>query len=303
MLSFSACNSSNETVLGITSETVDDVQLFEGKLERVSNFPTKHVKPRNVDVWLPENYSKDKDYAVLYMHDGQMLFDANTTWNGQEWDVDRVASQLVNNDVVKPFIIVGIWNIAEDRRSDYWPKKAYDKLSDEGVKYVAESIKKVDDEIIASNSDGYLKFITSDLKPYIDAKYSTLKDRDNTFVMGSSRGGLISMYAISEYPEVFGAAACMSTHWTGTYANENNPVPDTFLEYMDEHLPDSKTHRMYFDYGTTTLDEIYLPYQTMVNAILKKHGYTTNLRFEGAAHTENDWQERLETPLTFLLKK
>lgn len=302
-LSFTACNSNSDTVLGITSDIVDDIQLTSGSLERVAQFPSKFIKERCVDVWLPEGYSNKQEYAVLYMHDGQMLFDAKKTWNKQEWNVDSVATKLIQSKTVKPFIVVAIWNIKSERESDYWPKKPYDNLSEEGKQYVSESFKKANIVIKPAQSDGYLKFITSELKPFIDAKYSTLTDKANTFIIGSSRGGLISMYAISEYPEIFGGAACLSTHWTGTYSNENNPVPNSYLKYMSDNLPDFQSHKMYFDYGTKTLDEIYLPYQTQVNATLQKHGYNTNLRFEDADHTENAWQKRLDIPLTFLLKK
>ena len=99
----------------ITTKIVNDVNLSSGILERIENFPTEFIKPRNVDVWLPDGYSEDRKYAVLYMHDGQMLFDATTTWNKQEWKVDEVASQLMKDGKVKDFIIVAMWNISEIR--------------------------------------------------------------------------------------------------------------------------------------------------------------------------------------------
>ena len=286
----------------ITTYIVKDIALSGGTIQRINDFPSKFIQPRNVDIWLPEIYSEEKKYAVLYIHDGQMLFDANKTWNKQEWNVDSIASNLINKGATKEFIVVAIWNISELRNSNYFPEKVFDIMSQKDK----DSLHNVGIKlgwINTINSDNYLKFIVEELKPYVDSNYSTLSDMDNTAVMGSSRGGLISMYAICEYPEVFGNAACLSTHWIGTYSNEDNQIPYAFLEYMDNNLPDSKTHKMYFDYGTKTLDSLYLPYQDRVTDLLLEKGYTKNLKFEGANHSENSWSERLDIPLTFLLGK
>jgi predicted alpha/beta superfamily hydrolase len=100
-----------------------------GKINRIIEFPSKYVNKRNVDVWLPDNYSSEKKYAVLYMHDGQMLFDSTTTWNKQEWRVDEVATELMNSNKTKDFIVVGIWNDGQNRHADYFPQKPYENLS------------------------------------------------------------------------------------------------------------------------------------------------------------------------------
>lgn len=300
LILLTSVSSQNSDSLKISRVT--DINLSSGKLMRIENFPSKFIKPRNVDVWTPEGYSKDKKYNVLYMHDGQMLFDSTTTWNKQEWKVDEIASRLMRVNKTKDFIVVAIWNIAALRNSNYFPEKVYNTLStkDKDSLY-STGIKR--NWINTINSDNYLKFIVHELKPYIDFQFSTLSEADHTSIMGSSKGGFISMYAICEYPEVFGAAACLSTHWIGTYNNENNQIPNAFFEYMDENLPDYQSHKLYFDYGTKTLDEMYLPYQNTVDMLLKKHHYSTNLKFEGADHTENSWNKRLDIPLVFLLKK
>ncbi|NRA91645.1 MAG: esterase, partial [Psychroserpens sp.] len=112
-----------------------------------------------------------------------------------------------------------------------------------------------------------------------------------------------SMYAISEYPEIFGSAACMSTHWIGTYSNINNPIPNAFMNYMTSNLPDASSHRLYFDYGTETLDQKYLKYQDKVTELLNSKGHNINIKFEGTDHSENSWNKRLDQPLEFLLAK
>lgn len=281
-----------------------DITLYKGEIHRVANFPSKYIQSRPVDVWLPESYVENKDYAVLYMHDGQMLFDAKTTWNKQEWKIDEWASKLMDEDKTKDFIVVAIHNIADIRWQDLFPQKAFN--------FISESIKDSLVDIagkknIKLNGDNYLRFIVEELKPQIDKTYSTQADVANTFVMGSSMGGLMSMYAISEYPEIFGGAACLSTHWVGAMPMADNPYPDAIFKYMEANLPKASEHKLYFDYGNKTLDAHYPQYAPRVDEILKAKGYTEtnskNLFFEGTDHSENSWNARLDQSLIFLLGK
>ena len=123
-------------------------------------------------------------------------------------------------------------------------------------------------------SDGYLKFWVTELKSFIDKTFSTYTDCRHTFIMGSSMGGLISMYAICEYPQVFGGAGCLSTHWPGIFMMNNNSIPDAFVNYLKSHLPNPKTHKIYFDYGDQTLDAMYPPLQAKVDEVMKEKEYT-----------------------------
>ena len=290
------------------SQDLPDVS--SGKIERLKNFESKYVTDRNVDIWLPDNYSKEKKYAVLYMHDGQMLFDANKTWNKQEWGVDEIVSKLIKEGRIKDCIVVGIWNISEERHSDYFPQKPFESLSKEVKDSLLNDAKRYEQGKLFSKgiqSDNYLKFIVQELKPYIDENYSVYTDKSSTFVAGSSMGGLISMYAVCEYPEIFGGAACLSTHWIGTFTDKNNPIPDAFFNYMEENLPDPKDHVLYFDYGTETLDALYEPFQLKADEIIKSKGYDNSrflsMKFEGHDHSENAWRNRFKIPLTVLLRK
>jgi len=294
--------------LQIVAEDLDSINLSSGTIKRITVFPSEYVRPRNVDVWLPEGYSKDKKYAVLYMHDGQMLFDATTTWNKQEWKVDEVASQLMKDQKTLDFIVVAMWNHADIRHPNYYPQKPFEALSQKYRDSIVSVAKKqYGSDFKSPDSDSYLKFIVDEVKPYIDGNYSVKTDTQNTFISGSSMGGLISMYALCEYPNVFGGAACLSTHWPGITPYEGNPIPETFFKYLEENLPSPKTHKVYFDYGTATLDKFYLPYQHRVDEVLKLKGFdesnSRNLRFVGHAHDEISWAKRLDIPLTFLMKK
>ena len=266
---------------------------------------TRITSPRNVDVWLPENYDTTRSYSVTYMHDGQMLFDSTTTWNKQEWGADEVASALMRENKLRPCIIVGIWNRGDYRYTEYYPEKSLNGLSKHRRSRLVKKAMKGD-----PLGDEYLDFIVSDVKPFIDSHYKTLADRENTVIIGSSMGGLISLYAICEYPDVFGGAGCLSTHLpmgnVGFFTKYDNARARAFRRYLEASLPDPATHKIYFDYGTGTLDKWYAPYQKKVDGVMKKARYSEGnwitLRFEGHDHSERSWNKRLHVPLTFLLK-
>ncbi|GGI55830.1 alpha/beta hydrolase [Winogradskyella haliclonae] len=290
----------------IKFQKLDSAILFAGSLHRVEAFPSKFIKPRPVDVWLPENYSKDKKYAVLYMHDGQNLFDATTTWNKQEWMVDEWSSKMMEKGITKDFIVVAIHNIPQIRWQDLYPEKAMSYMN-EKVRDSLITLAKKSNFNVDFKGDEYLSFIAKELKPVIDKQYAVYTDKANTFVGGSSMGGLMSMYAVAEYPDVFGGAACLSTHWPGAMPAPNNPHPKAIFDYMKENLPNAGMHKLYFDYGNKTLDQYYPKYAPNVDAILKAKGYTDsdskNLFFEGTNHSEQSWNKRLDKPLLFLLGK
>ncbi len=285
-------------------------KVVTGTLKRIDSFPSKYITPRNVDVWLPDGYTSNKKYAVLYMNDGQMLFDSATTWNHTAWNVDDIVSKLKNENKIKDVIVVGIWNGGQTRHADYFPQKPFETLSLTEQDSIYHSKRTGGASIFNGykiKSDNYLKFIVEELKTYIDKNYSTYRDRKNTFIAGSSMGGLISMYAICEYPNVFGGAACLSTHWPGIFTLESNPIPTAFLGYLKKHLPKPKNHRIYFDYGDKTLDAMYPALQEKVDKVMVSNGFTSKnwitKYFAGDDHSEKAWSKRLDIPLLFLLSK
>lgn len=289
--------------------SVAQVRVSSGKVQRFENFKSKLIDARNVDVWLPDGYSNKEKYAVLYMHDGQALYDAESTWNKQAWEVDEIAGKLIAEGKTQKFIVVGIWNNNSKRHPEYFPQKPYQSLTQIQRDTITAQLQKAGrtQEVFTPYSDLYLQFLVTELKPFIDKTFATKKDQKNTFVAGSSMGGLISMYAICEYPKVFGGAACLSTHWPGTFSSENNPIPDAFVTYLKKKLPYPKNHKIYFDYGDQTLDALYPPLQQKVDVVMQEKGYSsTNWMskfFPGENHSEEAWAKRLDVPLLFLLKK
>ena len=284
-------------------------KVSNGKIQRFENFSSKYVVSRNIDVWIPADYSPSKKYAVLYMHDGGSLYDSTIMWNRQEWGVDETMGKLISENKIRECIVVGIWNAADLRHLEYFPQKPFESLASVQQDSIFKANRNNGESIFKTDtlkSDNYLKFLVKELKPFIDSSFSTLKDQSNTFVAGSSMGGLISLYAICEYPNVFGGAACLSTHWPGIFTVENNPIPAAFMNYIGKHLPSPNTHRIYFDYGSATLDAMYKPFQQMADSILKLKGFGpknwVTKEFPGEEHSEKAWSRRFYLPVLFLLR-
>jgi len=283
-------------------------KVLRGRIERLENLRSAYVSPRHIDVWLPEGYPSNREYAVLYMHDGQMLFNGEVTWNKQYWGVAETMGELIRTGKIRDCIVVGIWNSSGSRHSEYFPKKPFDDLPVAYREFLLKQAKRGDEIPLFTTSirsDDYLKFITEELKPFIDHKYVTMSNAENTFIAGSSMGGLISIYAVCEYPLVFGGAACLSTHWIGIFTDRDNPIPDVFIKYLSQNLPSPVGHCIYFDYGTETLDALYEPCQLKVDQIMVSKGYTAanwqTRKFVGEEHSEEAWRKRLHIPMTFLL--
>lgn len=260
---------------------------------RFENFTSRHVPPRHVDVWLPPGYDDGHGrYPVLYMHDGQNCFNPQEASFGVAWEAQHALERLIATGEARPAIIVGIWNVAPRRWIEYRPARPFDYLSKSTRRKVLAGLGG------PPKSDAYLAFIVEELKPHIDGRFRTLPDSGDTAVMGSSMGGLISLYALCEYPDVFGAAGCVSTHWPA--------VEGVITPYLRDRLPDPASHRLYFDYGTHTLDALYRPLQERVDAVVAAAGYTSGVNwltraYPGTGHFELDWQRRVHVPLRFLL--
>lgn len=281
-------------IFPVISEAVPGPSLgVTGDRRMHRDFASQFLAARNVEVWLPPGYAANPAarYPVLYMHDGQNVFDPATSYTGVDWAIDETMTSLIAARRVRPAIVVGVWNTPK-RFEEYMPQKAVPP---------GDSMMSVPGRRMSTAgvvSDAYLKFLVSELKPFIDRTYRTRTGPSDTFVMGSSMGGLISCYAVAEYPQVFGGAGCVSTHW---------PVGDgSLIEYLKGHMPDPATHRFYFDHGTVTLDALYGRYQVRTDSVMRSAGYKDGVNlltrvFDGAEHNETAWRERMGEVLAFLI--
>ncbi len=243
---------------------------------------------RTILVYLPPGYDDQprQRYPVLYMHDGQNVFDARTSFGGVEWEADETAERLILAGEIEPLIIVAIYN-NESRLEEYTPFR--------------------DPERGGGQGDDYLAFIVETLKPFIDRTYRTLPGRDQTAIAGASLGGLISLYAPFRHAGVFGRAAALSPslHWAEQRIFEyleERPAPGTLKLWIDAGSEETLARRG--DERASRLADFCLP----LVRLLRQKGYESDseLHFEevpGARHHERDWGARFERVLKFLFAR
>jgi len=239
-----------------------------GTLKYHPKFKGTGILHRDVAVWLPPDYESDtsKQYPVLYMHDGQNLFDPATASFGVDWQADETADSLIKQGKIPPMIIVGI-SSTRNRMIEY-----------------------------TNNNTGYayIKFVATELKPFIDRHYRTIPDREHSYTGGSSAGGLISFMLLWDYNKLFSKALCFS--------------PAFKIERLDfvsdvEKTKTKKDIKVYIANGGKGLEKRLQPGIDEMIKVLTKKGYLKNVHYwirlyPEAEHNEAAWAEQL--PESFL---
>lgn len=230
---------------------------------------------RDISVYLPPSYAEgDRRYPVIYMHDGQNLFDPRTSFAG-EWHVDSTIDGASGEGLEA--IVVGIPNMGQERCNEYSP---FD-----------------DPRHGAGKGDAYLAFITDTLKPIVDADFRTKPDREDTAIVGSSMGGLISVYGFFRRADVFGFAGVMSPAlWYGQRR---------IFEFLDSSP--NVGGKIYVDVGTKEGSEVLRDVKRLRDQLLAM-GYThgQDMLFMvdfGAGHNESAWARRMVKQLRFFLAR
>ncbi len=242
------------------------------------NFNIPQLKTtRKIWIYLPPDYeTSQKKYPVIYMHDGQNLFDDFTSFSG-EWSVDETLNEIFK-ETRQSAIVIGIDNGGDKRLAEYspWNNEKY-KTKGEG--------------------DLYIEFLAKTLKPYIDKTYRTQKQSSKTIILGSSMGGLISLYGSVKYPNVFGKAGIFSpAFWF---------VSQDLDKYLNINKSNLKNSKFYFVAGKNE-DETMVPEIEVVDSILlKKSVPKKNIIVkidEDGTHSESYWRRELKNALLWLLK-
>lgn len=278
-------------------------EVTTGKLYRTKVVGETFKSTVYLDIWVPDCYSPIEKYPVLYLHDGQNLYDAKSSWNKQAWEIDKVGGKLIEEGKIKPFIAVGIFSIDNTRVCDLMPEKVLTEYFDH-EKYQTTGFENYCKKEI--RGDEYVDLIVNTIKPLIDSTFSTLPDMENTAIMGSSMGGLASFYAMCERPDIFGTAICVSTHMS---VEGETSWAEAVFAYLRDKLPTDSDHKIYFDCGDKTSDYYYVPFFDELVSIPQEKGYTVENGklsygfYPGTAHDEASWCKRVDIPLTFLYKK
>lgn len=234
---------------------------------------------RDVLVYLPPGYEREngRRYPVLYLHDGQNLFDGATSFiPGQDWRVDETAQSLIESKTIEPVIIVGVYNTGNERVDEYTPS------ADPRIK-------------MGGKAWLYGRLLVEELKPFIDWHYRTKADARNTGLGGSSLGGLVTMYLGLHYPGVFGKLAVVSP---SVWWDNRRILGDVAAFHSTQHA------RIWLDMGTAEGRNAASDARRLRDALVAK-GWKINadLKYfeaKGAKHTESAWAERVDPMLRFL---
>ena len=276
-----------------------------GRFVTIDAAPSVNIAPPRVTIWLPPGYDSGKQrYGVVYMHDGQNLFDRKRSGFDKVWAADKSVLRLVATRKIAPVIIVGVDEPGAARYRQYFPQRLYGMASAK-VRADIDSTAKG-----PLTGDAYLRFLTDELKPLIDKSYRTRPDAAHSAVVGSSMGGLMSCYAFIERPDVFGRAGCVSTHWPLTFGLmilPDDDRPAMWKTYLTQHLGKPTGRRLWMDHGDKTLDAAYPAWQPLIDADIAALGWKKGRDFEsraypGAAHEENAWAARLDEIFGWLLR-
>ena len=267
---------------------LDDIDgaNVDGRMIYWRDVPSEHLRdPRHVVVWLPPGYddNPDRHYRVIYMSDGENLFDPRISSWGVDWGMDEAMQRGVDAGSFEPAIIVGAWSSSQ-RAFEYSPWHGAPK---------------------------YARFLIDELMPRVNAEFRTLQGPENTSVMGSSMGGLLSYYLTSSHPDVFGACGCVSSHFAlspqvmGDTGNDATPYLVRDIE-SGKTIPDRV--RLYFDYGTESLDATYeadhAPLGPWFDGLGLVDGKHYRIRkYDGADHSERAWRARVLDQLEWLLQR
>jgi len=253
--------------------------LSDGQLRRHENFRSKFLRnQRSLVVYLPPGYDRQphRRFPILYLHDGQNLFDGSTSFiQGQDWHVGPSADAEIHAGRVEPLIIVGIYNIGKSRIQEYTPTRV--------------------PRLGGGRADRYGKFLLEEVKPFMQREYRVEDGPNRTGIGGSSLGGLVSLYLGMLRPDVFGKIAALSPSvWW------NQRVIHTFAAGMQvESRP-----RIWLDIGTREGPRIVEDVERYRDILLRRGWqYEQNLhyeRIEGAEHTESAWAKRVGPFLRFL---
>lgn len=259
-----------------------------------------------VRVYLPNDYSEEKKYPVLYMHDGQNIYSEEISAYNMSWNVHKVIEYLVSKDIINPLIVVGVdcnESIEGTRMDEYSPWKCTFEIDSSEENIEDEDFKKMIN--LGGLGDIYGEFLVNTIKPLIDKKYSTLVDRNNTLLAGSSMGGLITLYLGFKYNNIFSKIGCFSSALF--FALE--PLTDFLKEFEIEN-----EMKLYFDVGTresgnqcnNLIDNIYIDTNNAIVDLLteKKDPNLQDILYiieEDAIHNEVAWNRRFPKFLEWIL--
>ena len=291
-------------------------ELSTGFIEKayISNGNNERV----IQIYYPASKKINAETKFIIINDGEELFSEEDSWHGGAWNIDNSFLELKKQGIELNLVVIAIHSakrfkgkiIDETRRySEYFPKQAIGFFN-KGFKKSTYSF------LIDKESLNYPEFLVNEVIPFIEGRFDVKLSSSNLGVIGASMGGLSAINTVLEYPEYFGFAGCISTHWVGIKPSEYISLPfskDPFItgdedtakaikKYIASKINNLNEKRIYFDHGTVGLDSLYGNPQTEINELFKINGIEFQSKvFEGHDHGTNFFGERFGPMILYLL--
>jgi predicted alpha/beta superfamily hydrolase len=235
-------------------------------------------------VWLPSGYedaeNQSKNYPVLYLNDGQNLFEASTSFTGIEWQVDETAERLIREGAIPPIIIVGIDNTGKDRLREYMPHRSMHPM------------------MLRVRGQYYPDFLTKEVMPSVEKNYRVAKGSENTGLGGSSLGALIALHTAMARPGLIGRLLLESPSlWAGRQAIRESRAVRIWPERI--YLAAGTAEAGSAEWSRTVVDDVRELAAIMRRAVLSEKRLRVVIK-DGAGHNESAWAERFPEALRFL---
>ena len=278
-----------------------------GQLRVLRGFVSRDRAARDLYVWRPDGVDDDAPLPVLYMQDGQNLFDARLVPFGVAWEADACLSRLIDAGRIAPIMVVGV-ACTHERFAEYAPALILEQLAAPARQAILDAWPG------APKSAAYARMLVEEIKPLIEDAFATSPGRAGAFLAGSSMGAVAAAELLARYPETFAGAAMLSAHFSLLPVTETEPLPAGFAEdvaravgvFARRHMPRAGSHRLWLDRSALSIDRFYPPSHAALVGALDALGYVEDkdLRvrvYGGVGHDEGAWRERLDEALAFLL--
>ena len=278
-----------------------------GRLFARRAFGSPGLLARDLFVWVPDAPAPQDGFPVLYVQDGQNLFDARLVPFGTAWEIDRSMARLADAGTIAPAIVVGVASTA-DRFLDYAPALVLDRLPPSARGAIESAWGG------AARSADYARLVIEEVKPLIDAHFATSRSADATFLAGSSLGAAVALETLARYPDRVAGAVCLSAHFSLLPVTETEVLPAHFAadvtaavtDFANACLPRAGRHAVWIDRSTLGIDRFYGPTHAAIVTALSRLGFVDGIDlaarcYPGVGHDEGAWRVRLDEALIFLL--
>ena len=289
-------------------------QLAIGSIEEF--FIEHNAHDRRIQIYYPFSNQIDQNTKFVIMNDAEELFLEEDTWRGRSWRIDKTFHDLSEEGIDLNIVVIAVNSAKKPGKFFNSTRRYADYFPNESIDFFQNGLKKsIYKTFIKKDKLNYPKFIAESLIPKLENKFKVTLNKDNLGIIGSSMGGLTALNTILEYPDLFGFAGCLSTHWIGIKPFEYITLPlrkkisvdeetfDAIYAYTENNIGNLKEHKVYFDHGTRGLDYLYKDPQILINGLFAKN----NIKFisdvyKGHEHDPQHFGMRLRPALLFWME-